>query len=90
MTLLPKLGSPCAPISLTATPFSVRRCAPVRVSLTTDTDGNLGSVTLTLNLKPVPNIKIQPEIRYDYTSYAGGLDGKKDRITVGVGVSYLF
>ncbi len=58
--------------------------------VTTDTSGNLGSLTLTLNLKPAPNIKIQPEIRYDYTSYAGGLDGKKDRVTVGVGVSYLF
>lgn len=58
--------------------------------VTTDTEGNLGSVTLTLNLRPAPNIKIQPEIRYDYTSYAGGLDGKKDRVTVGMGVSYLF
>ena len=58
----------------------------------TDSSGNLGSVTLTLNYKPVPNIKIQPEVRYDYTSYSGGLetDGKKDRIIVGCGVSYLF
>ena len=58
--------------------------------VTTDTKGNLGSLTLTLNLKPAPNIKIQPEVRYDYTSYAGGLDGKKDRFTIGVGASYLF
>ncbi len=57
-----------------------------------DSDGSLGSVTLTLNYKPVPNIKIQPEIRYDYTSYSKGLeaDGKKDRIIIGCGVSYLF
>ncbi len=55
-----------------------------------DTDGHLGSLTLTLNYKPTPNIKIQPEIRYDYTSFKGGLDGKKDRIIVGAGVSYLF
>jgi len=57
-----------------------------------DSDGSLGSVTLTLNLKPVDNIKIQPEIRYDYTSYSRGLEagGKKDRIIVGCGVSYLF
>jgi hypothetical protein len=57
-----------------------------------DSDGSLGSVTLTLNLKPAPNIKIQPEIRYDYTSYSGGLQvgGRKDRIIVGCGVSYLF
>jgi len=49
-------------------------------------------VTLTLNLKPANNIKIQPEIRYDYTSYSNGLEvgGKKDRIIVGCGVTYLF
>jgi hypothetical protein len=52
--------------------------------------GHIGSVTLTLNLKPVPNIKIQPEIRYDYTSIPGGLDGKKDRIIVGCGATYSF
>lgn len=55
-----------------------------------DTDGNLGSVTLTLNYKPTPNIKIQPEIRYDYTSFSGGLDGKKSRVIVGAGVTYMF
>jgi hypothetical protein len=57
-----------------------------------DSGGDLGSVTLTLNLKPADNIKIQPEIRYDYTSYSKGLesDGKKDRIIIGCGASYLF
>src|SRR5262249_18289103 len=50
-----------------------------------DTHGHVGSVTLTLNYKPVSNIKIQPEIRYDYTSYSGvggakgALDGHKSR-----------
>jgi hypothetical protein len=58
--------------------------------LSTDADGSLSSVTLTLNYKPVPNIRIQPELRYDYTSYTGGLDGHKDRFIIGAGVSYLF
>ena len=57
---------------------------------TTDSDGDLGSVTLTLNWKPAPNIKVQPELRYDYTSYKNGLDGDKSRLIVGLGVSYLF
>lgn len=57
---------------------------------TTDTDGELGSVTLTLNWKPVANIKIQPELRYDYTSYKSGLDGDKSRFIAGLGVSYIF
>lgn len=55
-----------------------------------DPKGNLSSVTLTLNYKPVPSIKIQPEIRYDHTSYDKGFDGHDDRFIVGAGVSYLF
>jgi len=55
-----------------------------------DADGNLASLTLTLNWKPTPNIKIQPEVRYDHTSYTGGFDGKKDRFIFGAGASYLF
>jgi hypothetical protein len=38
----------------------------------------------------VPNIKVQPEIRYDHTSYKDGYDGKESRVTIGAGVSYLF
>lgn len=55
-----------------------------------DPDGDLASVTLTLNYKPVPNLRIQPEIRYDTTSYTGGFDGSDNRWIVGAGVSYLF
>lgn len=63
---------------------------PDSAILSPDTDGNLYSITLTLNLRPTANIRIQPEIRYDGTSYAGGLDGHKDRFVFGAGVSYLF
>lgn len=55
-----------------------------------DPEGDLQSFTLTLNYKPVPNVKIQPEIRYDHTSYAGAFDGQDSRFLVGVGISYLF
>ena len=51
---------------------------------------DLYSATLTFNFKPVPNIKIQPEIRYDHTSLQGGFDGKSNRVILGAGVSYLF
>ena len=57
---------------------------------TTDVDGNLASFTLTLNWKPAPNIKVQPEIRVDTTSFAEGLDTHGARLTLGMGVSYLF
>jgi hypothetical protein len=55
-----------------------------------DNGGNLGSVTATLNLTPAPNIKIQPEIRYDYTSYSDGLNGKTYQVIVGCGATYMF
>jgi hypothetical protein len=55
-----------------------------------DGSGDLSSVTLTLNYKPFPNVKIQPEIRWDHTSYAGGFDGQDDRFMIGAGISYLF
>jgi hypothetical protein len=55
-----------------------------------DTEGDLSSITLTLNYKPVPNVKIQPEVRYDHTSYEDGFDGQESRFMVGAGISYLF
>jgi len=55
-----------------------------------DPHGDLSSVTLTLNYKPLPNIKIQPEIRWDHTSYAAGFDGQDNRFMIGAGISYLF
>ena len=55
-----------------------------------DATGDLASLTLTLNYRPVPNIKIQPEIRFDHTSYKNGFDGQENRFIVGAGISYLF
>ncbi len=55
-----------------------------------DANGDLSSITLTLNYKPLPNIKIQPEVRWDHTSYAAGFDGQDNRFMVGAGISYLF
>ncbi|MSU62094.1 MAG: hypothetical protein EXS31_06820 [Pedosphaera sp.] len=51
---------------------------------------DIASVAFTLNIKPVPNIKIQPEVRYDHTSLAKGFGTKTDRVVLGIGVSYLF
>jgi hypothetical protein len=58
--------------------------------LSPDSDGNLASITLTANWKPVPNIKIQPEVRFDTTTYKDGFDGAESRFIVGAGASYLF
>lgn len=48
------------------------------------------SLTFTLNIRPAPNVKIQPEIRYEHTSLDGGFDGDEDRFIAGAGISYLF
>jgi hypothetical protein len=58
--------------------------------ISTQNGGNLGSLTATLNLTPVPYIKIQPEVRYDYTSYHDGLNGRSYQFIIGCGASYLF
>ena len=48
------------------------------------------SLTFTVNIRPVANVKIQPEVRYEHTSLDGGFDGEDDRFIVGAGVHYLF
>ena len=51
---------------------------------------DLTSIAFTLNYKPLPNVKIQPEVRYDHTTLANGFGTQRDRVILGVGVSYLF
>ncbi|MFO1487153.1 MAG: outer membrane beta-barrel protein [Verrucomicrobiota bacterium] len=51
-------------------------------------ENHIGSVTFTVNLKPTASLKIQPELRYDFTN--GRLDGKRDRVIVGCGATYMF
>jgi hypothetical protein len=51
---------------------------------------DISSLAFTLNYKPAPAVKIQPEIRYDHTSLANNFGHHEDRVIVGVGVSYLF
>lgn len=57
---------------------------------TADLDEDLSSLTLTLNYRPAPNVKIQPEIRYDHSGYKGGFDGKESRVSIGAGITYTF
>lgn len=51
---------------------------------------DLSSVTLTLNWKPAPNVKIQPEVRWNHSTVDTALNGKSDQFIVGCGASYLF
>jgi len=63
---------------------------PGSAILSPDADGQITSVALTFNFRPVPSVKIQPELRYDHTSYTGGFDGEEDRFIIGAGVTYSF
>lgn len=63
---------------------------PGSAILSPDPDGSITSVALTFNIKPVPSVRIQPELRYDRTSYQGGFDGEEDRFIIGAGVTYSF
>jgi len=56
------------------------------------TGQDIYSLAFTLNLRPTPNIKIQPELRYDHSSCDTGtaFGTKNDRVIAGAGVSYLF
>jgi hypothetical protein len=86
--------------------FTPKFSAAVRAEFLSDKDGvdasgdplgfglnsgnDLASVAFTLNIKPTPNIKIQPEVRYDHTSFKNGFGTKSDRVIVGAGASYMF
>lgn len=47
-------------------------------------------VTLTFNYTPLPNVKIQPEIRYDHSSVSRDFGSKQDRVILGAGMTYAF
>jgi hypothetical protein len=64
--------------------------APGGTITSPDSDGKITSIALTLNIKPTANIKLQPEIRFDNTTYKGGFDGQENRFLIGMGASYLF
>jgi hypothetical protein len=52
---------------------------------------DLSSITVTVDYKPSPAIKIQPEIRWNHSSYDSAFaPGKKDQVIVGMGASYIF
>src|SRR5438093_5476688 len=50
-----------------------------------NTGQKLGSGTATLNIRAWPNAVVRPEVRYDRSTLAT-FDGKKDQVTVALGV----
>ena len=49
----------------------------------------IGSGTATLNIRAWPNAVVRPEIRYDRSTLAA-FNGKKDQVSIALGVAYIF
>jgi Putative beta-barrel porin-2, OmpL-like. bbp2 len=54
-----------------------------------NTGQKFGSGTATLNIRSWPNAVVRPELRYDRSNLAT-FNGKKDQVTVALGVAYLY
>ena len=50
----------------------------------------LCSVTLTLNITPVENLKVAPEFRWDHSTLNTAFDGHDTQVTVGLGAVYSY
>jgi hypothetical protein len=50
----------------------------------------LVSLTLTVNIKPMPQLRIAPELRWDHSSVDTAFDGRDSQVTVGVGLAYFY
>jgi hypothetical protein len=69
-----EVGAPNQPISIYTTGMGQR----------------LFDATLTLDYSPVPQFKLQPEIRWNDTSVHNGFGARRNQIILGMGASYLF
>lgn len=63
---------------------------PFRNPFPTNTGQDLYSVTFTLNYKPLPEVRISPELRWDHSSLNTAFDGHPDQFTIGVGAAYFY
>ena len=54
-----------------------------------NTGQKFGSGTATLNIRAWPSAVVRPEVRYDRSTLAA-FDGKKDQVTLALGVAYLY
>jgi len=54
-----------------------------------NTGQKFGSGTATLNIRAWPSALVRPEVRYDRSTLAA-FDGKKDQVTLALGLAYLY
>lgn len=70
--------------------FGTGGVGPAGFAFAPNVGQDITSIAVTLNLKPTPSIKIQPEIRFDQSSLPNAYGTTASRFLVGAGVSYLF
>lgn len=70
--------------------FGTGGVGPAGFAFAANAGQEIASVAVTLNIKPAPNVKIQPEIRYDNSSLGAAYGTTSSRFLVGAGISYLF
>ena len=64
--------------------------SPSRNPLPANSGQELYSVTLTLNYKPLKEVRISPEFRWDHSTLDNAFNGYADQITLGFGVAYFY
>ncbi|MFZ5609023.1 MAG: outer membrane beta-barrel protein [Pseudomonadota bacterium] len=69
--------------------------APFTAPFPVNDGQKLSSLTLTLNLRPVDNLQLRPELRWDHSSARlfesrAGIFDRANRVSLGVGLAYLF
>jgi hypothetical protein len=64
--------------------------APAFAPFGPNTGQELYSLTFTANFKPVPELRLSPEIRWDRSSKDNAFDGHKDQVTLGFGAAYFY
>jgi hypothetical protein len=64
--------------------------APAFAPFAPNTGQELYSLTFTANFRPVPELRLSPEIRWDRSSKNNAFDGHKDQVTLGVGAAFFY
>lgn len=64
--------------------------APSRNPYPINRGQQIQSVTLTLNFKPLEQLRVSPEFRWDRSTLDDAYDGHEEQVTVGVGAAYFY
>lgn len=64
--------------------------SPSLAPFPSNTGQELTSWTLTVNFKPVPELRLAPEFRWDHSTLETAFDGRDTQVTLGMGAAYSY